>query len=169
MCNGTSKGIVTMNDELTTDTCDVLMEQYKLYVEMADKLSSRKDEANKFYVSLLTGVLALLSIVFSRGSFEIFTAVIILSIGILGLTVCGMWRINIHTYRRLNKVKFQIINEMEQSLPFACYKREWEVMKQDAGGKKYLTPTRVELDIPVLVSIPYLFLSIYALYSLIPK
>ena len=106
-----------MNDELTTDTCDVLMEQYKLYVKMTDKLSRRKDEANKFYVSLLTGVLALLSIVFSRGSFEIFTAVIILSIGILGLAVCGMWRINIHTYRRLNKVKFQIINEMEQLYP----------------------------------------------------
>lgn len=36
------------------DPQDLLIEQYKLYVEMADRISARRAETNKFYISLLT-------------------------------------------------------------------------------------------------------------------
>ena len=38
-----------------------LLEQYKLYVEMTDQVSTRRAHTNRFYVSLLSGLLALFS------------------------------------------------------------------------------------------------------------
>jgi len=37
-----------------------LIEQYKLYVEMTDRISDRRERTNRFYISLLSVLLALL-------------------------------------------------------------------------------------------------------------
>ena len=37
-----------------------LLEQYKLYVEMADRISQRRDHANRFYASAVSAIVALL-------------------------------------------------------------------------------------------------------------
>jgi hypothetical protein len=37
-----------------------LLEQYNLYVEMADRITTRRAQTNRFYISLLSGLLALL-------------------------------------------------------------------------------------------------------------
>lgn len=42
-----------------------LLDQYKLYVEMADRISARRVQINNFYTSFLSGLLAFLSIVTS--------------------------------------------------------------------------------------------------------
>jgi len=40
----------------------MLLDQYKLYVQLADKVSDGRADANKFFISLLTGLLALLQL-----------------------------------------------------------------------------------------------------------
>jgi len=40
-----------------------ILEQYKLYVEMTDRISQRRDQSNRFYSALLTGLLAVISVV----------------------------------------------------------------------------------------------------------
>ncbi|MCK4735084.1 MAG: hypothetical protein KAT65_21710, partial [Methanophagales archaeon] len=52
-----------------------LLEQYKLYVEMADRISTRRAQTNRFYISLLSGLLALLSIVVGRNIFSDFQTI----------------------------------------------------------------------------------------------
>ncbi len=140
-----------------------LLEQYKLYVEMTDRISDRRMQTNKFYISLLSGLLALLSILVSVGNFNPSLTFVIVSL--LGIALCVLWHINIQSYRQLNSGKFKVIHEMEQFLPFPCYDKEWEILGK--GKSKYLQLTRVEKYIPLILSIPYIFLFLYTLASLL--
>jgi len=142
-----------------------LLEQYKLYVEMADRISERRMQTNKFYISLLSGLLALLSILVSVGKLN--QTLIFVIVSLLGIALCILWHINIRSYRQLNSGKFKVIHEMEQFLPFPCYDREWEVLGEGKEKTKYLQLTRVEKYIPVILAIPYIFVFLYTLASLL--
>ena len=144
-----------------------LLEQYKLYVETADRISDRREQTNRFYISLLSVLLALLSLVIGRRVLDGFQIVVFMTIGILGLGLCVLWNINIRSYRQLNSGKFKVIHEMEQYLPFSCYDREWEILGRGKEAKKYLQLTRVEQYVPFILAVPYLLLFMYSLYSLV--
>ena len=45
-----------------------LPEQYKLYVEMADRVSQRRDQSNRFYVTLVSALVALLVVLARLGA-----------------------------------------------------------------------------------------------------
>lgn len=144
-----------------------LLEQYKLYVEMADRISDRRERSNRFYISLLSALLALLSIIVSRDILNGLQTVVLMTIGILGLGLCGLWIINIRSYRHLNSGKFKVIHEMEQNLPFNCYNKEWKILGEGKEAKSYLQLTRVEQYIPIILAVPYLLLFVYSLWMLI--
>ncbi|MGB7002652.1 MAG: hypothetical protein WBE22_11750 [Halobacteriota archaeon] len=143
-----------------------LLEQYKLYVEMADRISSRRIQANRFYVALLSGLLALLSLLVNRNVFGNVLNVCFMAVGILGIALCILWYVNIHSYRQLNSGKFQVIHEMELHLPFPAYKREWEILGKGKESEKYRKLTSVERYVAFIFSIPYFVLIIYSLYML---
>jgi hypothetical protein len=141
----------------------LLLEQYKLYVKIADKISERRATTNTFYISLLTALLALLSITSVKGTFVTIQNFLLPGVAFLGLVLCGVWFINLYSYRQLNSGKFSVIHEMEQQLPYHCYAREWEILGRGRETKKYLPLTHVEQFVPILLAIPYLFLLIYSL------
>ena len=159
----TQPNSASVSPPLTSGTPN-LLEQYKLYVEMADRISARRATTNTFYVSLLTGLLAVLAIVVEKNILTNVQYVVFFTIALLGLTLCCVWFMNILSYRQLNTGKYMVIHEMEQQLPFACYDREWEVLGKGADWKKYLPLTHIEQYVPVFVAIPYVFLFAYSLY-----
>lgn len=118
---------------------DHLLEQYKLYVEMIDRTSARRNQMNSFYTSLLSGLLALITIVTNKDitTFQNtkFQAVAFLAVALLGILLCMVWYLNIQSYKQLNSARFKVINELEQQLPFACYNKEWEFLKEDKRYK----------------------------------
>lgn len=123
---------------------DHLVEQYKLYVEMADRISARRAQAHRFYISVLSALLAVLSLLINRSMVSIFQQVIVLAIALLGLAPCFLWYVTINSYRQLNSGKFKVIHEMEHHLPFTCYDREWEILGRGKERKKYVRLTRIE-------------------------
>jgi len=142
---------------------DHLLEQYKLYVEMADRVSIRREQTNRFYVLLLSGLLAFFSIIIERYILLGWQNVLLLAVAIWGLLLCFTWYIHLRSYRQLNTGKFRVVHEMEQHLPFPCYNREWEILGRGRKAKKYLQLTRVEQYIPGILAIPYLLLLIYSI------
>ena len=145
---------------------DHLIEQYKIYVEMADRISSRRFQTNRFYVTLLSGLLALLSLVVNINAFSSVLYVVFVAVGILGIALCILWYVNIYSYRQLNSGKFQVIHEMEQHLPFPAYEREWEILREGKEGKKYRRLSKVEQYVAFILAVPYLILLIYSSYML---
>jgi len=111
---------------------------YKLCVEMADRISQRRAQANSFFViaeTLLVGVFALGVKTSDPKTLPI--AFIAWSVGLFGCLLSTVWLITIHSYRQLNSGKFKIILEMEKKLPFDPYSQEWIVLGKGADSKKY--------------------------------
>ncbi|MBV9386848.1 MAG: hypothetical protein JOZ78_10520 [Chroococcidiopsidaceae cyanobacterium CP_BM_ER_R8_30] len=145
-----------------------LLEQYKLYVEMTDNISARRNKMNSFYTSLLSGLLAFLSLTGEKAQIAPqFRDIILLAVAILGMILCFLWYVNIQSYKQLNSGKFKVIYEMEQYLPFACYDKEWNILRKDKSHGGYLNHTRIEQYIPLALATVYLGLLIYSILSLL--
>ncbi|NPA80723.1 MAG: hypothetical protein GXO29_06720 [Thermotogae bacterium] len=142
--------------------CNDLLEQYKLYVEMADRVSDRRERTNRFYISLLSALMALIPILQSR---EMLSPVLLALLAALGMALCFIWYRNLESYRRLNSAKFAVIHEMEKRLPCQCYSREWEMLKR----KGYRRLTEVEQRIPLLTGVIFLLLFLVSLYLIIQR
>ena len=106
-----------------------LLEQYKLYVEMADRVSQRRDQSNRFYVTIVSALVALLVVLARLGASDVVWAAALLIAGLFGAALSGIWIQNIRSYRTLNSAKFAIINGIERHLPCAGYTVEWEMLR----------------------------------------
>lgn len=147
---------------------DHLLEQYKLYVQMADNVSERRDRSNAFYLTLLSGLLVIVSAIVSIWGADSVTASLMIGvIGIVGIFLCIIWFFNIRSYRQLNGGKFRVIHLIERQLPFACYDEEWEVLGRSEDRRKYWPFTHVEKWVPVIMAIPYFLLIICCFFKII--
>lgn len=127
----------------------ILFEQYKLYVEMADEVSNRRNDMNKFYVILSTSLISIFQIIASI-THEISTGVlvIIIAIFIIFIFINCVWIINIKSYSKLNCGKFDVINEIENKLPAKGFTIEWELLTE---VYQYNELTNVEKNIPIIM------------------
>ena len=147
---------------------DHLMEQYKLYVEMADRVSQRREQSNRFYVTLVAAIVALLILAARLGVADGAWPVLFLLSGLFGMALSVVWYGNIRSYRELNTAKFAIINELEKQLPTAGYADEWELLRPKEGPPKYFQLSRIEQFVPVLFALLFAALFAYSLYLLLP-
>jgi hypothetical protein len=95
-------------------------ELYKLAVEMADRISARRGIANSFFLTINTGLAALL------GGEDLRWYV-----AAAGLVFSMTWWALLKSYRDLNTAKFDIILAMEERLPVRVYGDEWDRLKRD--------------------------------------
>ncbi|MGW8535775.1 RipA family octameric membrane protein [Rhodococcus qingshengii] len=137
-------------------------------IEMADRVSARRGQANQFYVSLETlivGVPALLQVsdqgqVLGEGRGNI--------LSLLGIIVAAVWWLQLRSYRDLNKAKFEVITEIEQNhLPIQIFKLEWDKLSSDlvpSWRSRYAELGTVERLVPVifiLINFAAIGLSVY--------
>jgi len=140
-----------------------LLEQYKLYVQMADNISNRRSQANTFYISVLSGFLVLIPVIIQNGLVK--SMFFLTGVGLLGTTLCLVWFVTLQQYRHLNSGKFKVIHDMEKELPFACFDIEWKYLGEGKG--KYKKLTRVEQLVPLILSVPYISMLVYSIYKII--
>jgi hypothetical protein len=153
-----------MSNNLPSTFNDVLLEQYKLYVEMTDRLSARRNEASKFYTSLLTALLALIPFILGQGLATLAHKLALLGIGAIGAILCFTWVVNINSYKQLASLKFKVIEEMEHHLPYQCYSREWQIL--GTGKYSYRRLNKVERIVPILFGILCLIIIIASIANL---
>lgn len=107
-------------------------EIYKLAVEMADRVSSRRMTANGFFLTVETTLLAIFGFLYPRiGVVDPKLALIVISV--IGVVLGITWHLAIRSYRRLNRAKFDVINELEKDLAFQYFTREWVQLKGGSG------------------------------------
>lgn len=152
-----------IEEQKNTTNINLIMEQYKLYVDMADRISQRRAEANKYYISILSGILIVLAIIFEKGSDHELQTLILRMVSIVGVLICSVWFVNLQSYRQLNSGKFKVIHEMEKSLPFSCYDREWQILKEGRNYRQYFPLTHIEKYIPLIFAIPYIILYFFVI------
>lgn len=132
----------------------ILLEQYKMYLEMADRVSQRRGSANTFFITINAAILTI-----SSWSAEKFGSLIYI-ISIVGILLCISWFFAIRSYRQLNSGKFKVIHEIEKELPLNLYQFEWLILKEGKSFKDYWPLSHIECFVPVVFSIFYVILLI---------
>ena len=127
---------------------DELLEIYKLHAELADRVSQRREGANRLYVSLLLGLAALLAALLRFGGGDLSPRIVLLAAGIVGALLSASWYVVIRSYRQLNTGKFLALNELEKKIAFPFFEREWDLLGKDADRGRYWRLTVVETFLP---------------------
>lgn len=131
-----------------------LFEQYKMYVESADKISERRTAANNYLLTVNTALVTLYGLAAQPAS----SAVWYVAVPIAGILASFVWWWLIRSYRDLNTVKFKIIHELENHLPAALYDYEWKIAEQ-GRGKSYRPVSHLEGWVPLIFMILYILLA----------
>lgn len=144
---------------------DQLIEIYRLHVELADRVSQRREGANRLHVSLLVALFAFLAALLR---FDLGNAPENLVLGILGavgVLVSLSWFLVIRSYRQLNSEKFRVLHDLEERLPYQFFKREWDPQAKGGKSNRYLRLTHVEAIMPLVFGAVFLSLITLALCS----
>lgn len=141
-----------------------ILEQYKIYVEMADRISARRNLANVFFLSLHTTIIGVLG--FAIEKVELISPKLLITIPTVSILVlCYVWWRLIKSYRQLNTAKYQVIGELEKKLPASPYwSAEWKALGEGKDVAKYFPLTHLENYVPMIFSLLYLFVWVYIIF-----
>ena len=140
-----------------------LIEQYKLYVEMADRVSSRRNLANVFFLTLNTTMLGAVGFAFEKIKLIEPTWLILFPIfGLLLMNLIWWWLVR--SYRNLNTAKYKVLRKLSSKLPASPWTEEWVELGEGNDIKKYLPLTKLEMYIPLIFGLTYIMLCGYILF-----
>ncbi|HID41869.1 MAG TPA: hypothetical protein EYP33_06930 [Pyrodictium sp.] len=134
---------------------NTLLELYKLYVQTAEETSKKRLQTNHFYI-LINSFLVSTFIAFSNYFKDADLSLSPLSIA--GVVVSILWYFHLDSYRKLNKVKYSIIIDIEKSLKYFLFLKEWKLLKEHYNYKEL---TKIEKILPVVFIIIYCFYLLY--------
>jgi hypothetical protein len=140
-----------------------LLDQYKIYINAAEKISDRRQKTNEFFLGLNTALVALLGFIATKTNQSEIGLMLGIS-AIAGITICYLWFRIIASYKGLNSAKFKVIHAIEMRLPLALYDTEWEMLGRGEDKKIYWPFSHIELHVPKIFIIIYFAL----ILSLVP-
>jgi hypothetical protein len=149
-----------------------IMEQYKLFVELMDRVTQRRLNTNTFFLTANTALIAALSGLSTTRILSEQNYIIIYGLAaVAGVLLCVEWRGIIKSYTQLNQGKFAIILQVESRLPLSMFKAEWKALGDGKNKKLYNPITKTERLIPIIFMFLYIALpvsSILIFSGLIP-
>lgn len=140
-----------------------LMDQYKLYVEMADRISQRRGLANTFFLTLNSAILTLVA-VFWKDQPQGLSPLLLLPALALTLGLCLAWFWVVRSYRQLNSGKFAVIGALELRLPASpWWNGEWKALRGEQKDKStYWALAHLEIWVPLLFGLTYIYAAVVA-------
>ena len=139
-----------------------VLEIYKLHAELADRVSQRREGANRLFVSLQTGLLVFLAASLRFGTGDVSADAVMVFIGIAGVMLSAAWYVVIRSYRQLNTGKFEALHELEKNLAYPFYKREWELLGEGRDVRRYWRLTVVETLLPLVFGLLFAGVVLFA-------
>lgn len=133
----------------------VIFEQYKIYLEMADRISARRSHTNTFFLTLNTLVITVAGTQWKDGSAA---TALVLAVPLTALMLqCGAWFWILRSYRQLNSAKYIVVGALEERLPASPYWRaEWRALGEGTNPAYYWPLTHLEQWIPALFAVTYM-------------
>jgi len=132
-----------------------ILEQYKLYVEMADRISARRSLTNTFFLTLNTAIFAVIGVFWKDRPVA---SIWLLMFPLIALIIqCGAWFFLVRSYRQLNSAKYTVVGALEERLPASPYWRaEWKALGEGRDKAKYWPLTHLEQWIPGIFAAVYI-------------
>ncbi|MGB0375322.1 MAG: RipA family octameric membrane protein [Opitutales bacterium] len=144
---------------------EIVFEQYKLYVELMDRVSERRHKTNNYFLSLNVFLISFLGAI-SVSGFENLNFAWTFCASVAGMILCYSWYRLVKSYRDLNTGKFVLIHKIEECLPLQPFKDEWSEVGKGKDSKKYLPFTHIEVIVPTVFGVLYAILMIWCLFKI---
>ena len=145
----------TGSESRATTYESAVLEQYRLYVEMADRVSARRGLTNSFFLTLNTGIITFVA-AFGKtppGAKGWWLAIPLAAI----LGECFAWFYLVRSYRLLNSAKYEVVGALEERLPASPFWRaEWWALGEGTDRARYWPLSHLEQWIPVLFGLAYI-------------
>lgn len=141
-----------------------LLDQYKLYVEMADRISQRRTSANTYFLSVNSAILAFVGYLTSASDPDYMWL-----LALAGCMLTLFWYNIVLSYRNLNSAKWQVVQDIEKRLPISPYDAEWDSVQRGHNPKLYRPITHIESWVPWVFFLLHLivFVRTFPLESLV--
>jgi hypothetical protein len=123
-----------------------VLEIYKMLVEMADRVSQRRQSANSFYLTVNTAIIGGAAYL-SQSTFGHLGT---WAVSAAGIAICVLWIRAVVSYKSLNAAKFEVITALEDRLPVTPYKDEWAILDVDGDGKRHKPFHKTEVLVPMV-------------------
>lgn len=135
-----------------------VFEQYKLYVQSADQISVRRGLTNTFFLAIQSALLTAIGLAYEPGWHFQPRWLVIFPLA-AAIILCATWWLTVKSYRQLNTVKFQVIEEFEKRLPTAPFvEAEWKgALGEGKNPSLYVQLTDVEKIVPIICGVLYIF------------
>lgn len=95
---------------------EIILEQYKLYINTLENASKRRQSANNYFLAINSAILTVSITLFSKGlieSSDLFIGLGISLIGLIGLLVAILWFQTIISFREESNAKYNVIHNIE--------------------------------------------------------
>ena len=130
------------------------LEQYRMYLNIFNSNSDRRNKANEFFLGLNTAIIGVIGYLETK-SITDDKSIIFVFAPFVGIAICYCWYQMIITYRNLNRAKFHVIHEIEEQLPLSLFKTEWEILGRGLDTSKYRKLSSIEKNIPIIFIVLY--------------
>lgn len=141
---------------------DPYLEIYQLQVELADRVSQRREGANRLFVSLLTGLLVFLVALLRLGTGDLDATAVMAFLGVAGVLLSAAWFVIVRSYRQLNTGKFEALHQLEYHLAYRFLAREWKLLSEGRDYRRYWRLTVVETSLPIIFGLLFLGVLVFA-------
>lgn len=138
------KSVILFNKSYKKEN-PVLLEQYKIISESADKITDKRQNTNNFYLAVNSFLFAISGYL---ATIKLMKITVLISL--IGILISSIWFKNIKSFKNLNVAKFKVIHELEEHLPARIYKKEHEYLKSG-----YYNLTSIESFIPITFGVLY--------------
>jgi hypothetical protein len=134
-----------------------LLEQYKLYVESAQKVTDRRITTGNYLLTVNSFLLTVFGVASSQHLGGVWVAIVPLA----GVLVSFTWYSLVVFYRNLGARKYKVIHQLEGFLPVAPFRCEWQSTHDEAG--RHTGVTYLERLIPLAFAGIYIVLLVFSL------
>jgi hypothetical protein len=138
------------------------LEQYKAKLSDLGNVGSRQTAMTTYYVSIVSALFGVLA--FKEKSLsQIDTTVLFMVCG-AGFLVCLLWFHSLTFFRGLFRAKLRMLEEMEESLPFQTFRKEFDQVRQ-SGLTGWIW---IERFVPAVFALFFLGIVIARIIQLLP-
>jgi hypothetical protein len=131
-----------------------VLEQYKVYAEMADRISARRGQANTFFLTLNTTIFTVLGVFWQHPPSAARSFLVVPWLVLVGQCLAWFWLLR--SYRQLNTAKYAVLGAIERRLPSSPYwSAEWTALGQGHDPARYWPLSHIEQWIPGFFAAAY--------------
>jgi len=134
------------------------LEQYKIAIQGVDYTSKWKHIVNNYFLTIHTVLLAAIGLSAARDQISM-PALTHQMIPLIGIFMAIAWWATVRSYNDILEAKFSILHCIEEHLPLALYRAEWEVL--DAS---HSNPRRMALVDSFVPSLFFVFCALIFLF-----